>query len=114
MPSPCIHGFSADQCASCRTCSHGLPTGRCGRCLASTTPAARRIAIATAATPPAEEHLGYEIYYEPAVSGWLYRDPDANSSPLSYRSAFLARKAVSEVAERSVAKASRAAATSGS
>ena len=108
MPSPCIHGFPADQCASCRTCPHGLLTGRCGRCVASTTPA-RRGAAAAASDNPAEEHLGYEIYYVPAVSGWQYRGPDASPSALSYRSAFLARKAVDVDAARSTAKASRAA-----
>ena len=53
---------------------------------------------------PVEEHLGYEIFYVPAVSGWQYRDPDARQSPLSYRSAFLARKAVDQLPTRVTAK----------
>jgi hypothetical protein len=104
MSSPCIHGFSADQCAQCRTCPHGLTTGRCARCNAPITTAARRNAAASGPAIPAEEHRGYEIFYVPAVSGWHYRDPDANSSPLSYRSAFLARKAVDQIPVRATAK----------
>lgn len=106
MDSPCIHGFPAEQCASCRICPHGLLAARCGRCLTSTRTAAGRAAAATAAAPHSEEHRGYEIFYVPDVSGWQYRDPDANSSALSYRSAFLARKAVDEAATRTSANAS--------
>ena len=107
MLSPCIHGFSADQCASCRTCPHGLVTGRCGRCAAGSTAArrpARRTTTAAQPVTPVEDHLGYEIFYVPAVCGWQYRDPDARPSPLSYRSAFLARKAVDQLPTRVTAK----------
>ena len=41
-------------------------------------------------------HAGHEIFYEAAVSGWRYRAADAAASTLSYRSAFLARKAVDD------------------
>jgi hypothetical protein len=92
MTTPCKHGFLAHQCASCR--------------IAGTATAVRRGAPTTASVPSAEQHLGYEIFYVPAVSGWQYRGPDSNPSPLSYRSAFLARKAVADVAARSSAKAS--------
>ena len=53
------------------------------------------------------KHAGFEIFYVPEVSGWQYRAPDSTTSALSYRSVFLARKAVDEVADG--AKAPRAA-----
>lgn len=93
MTSPCQHGFPVHQCASCR--------------IAAAAAAARRGATTTPPVPQAEQHLGYEIFYVQAVSGWQYRGPDASPSPLSYRSAFLARKAVDEVAARSSGKAPR-------
>lgn len=46
---------------------------------------------------PSEEHAGFEIFFVPAVNGWQYRAPDSEPSPLSYRSAFLARKAVDQL-----------------
>jgi hypothetical protein len=97
MTNSCIHGFPADQCASCRTCPHGLTAGRCGRCVSA---ANTRRAPTTVAAKPSEEHRGFEIYYVPEVSGWHYRDAEARASELSYRSAFLARKAVDEIASR--------------
>jgi hypothetical protein len=87
----CIHGFSVEQCGSCRTCQHGLSTAACGRCNA---PVRTRKAAEPVGDRSTHEHAGHEIFYEPAVSGWRYRAPDAAASELSYRSAFLARKAV--------------------
>jgi hypothetical protein len=87
----CIHGFPTEQCVSCRRCEHGQPTSSCQKCRAA--PAARK-AIEPAGDRSTHEHSGYEIFYEPAVSGWRFRAPDATTSELSYRSAFLARKAV--------------------
>ena len=98
MSSSCIHGFPVEQCASCRSCPHGLTASRCGRCLAETSAAARRRLAATPAPHPAsEEHNGWEILYVPAVSGWQVRPPQADVIEGSYRSAFLARKAVDEL-----------------
>jgi hypothetical protein len=107
MTAPCIHGFDAQQCASCHTCPHGLTASRCGRCAAASTTAARRRPKPAVDTPPPVKHAGFEIFYVPEVSGWQYRAPDSSTSALSYRSIFLARKAVDEVADG--AKAPRAA-----
>jgi hypothetical protein len=96
MTSLCIHGFPADHCASCRNCPHGLVTSRCARCRATAAARTRRVAVPDA--PPSEEHAGYEIFFDPTVNGWLYRAPDATASSQSYRSAFLARKAVDQLA----------------
>ena len=90
MTTQCIHGFPSSQCMSCRTCQHGQTATNCSRCRAATT-ARKPVAVAE---QPSEDHAGFEIYYEPAVSGWRYRSEDASPSTLSYRSAFLARKAV--------------------
>lgn len=90
----CIHGFRTEQCASCRNCPHGLTTARCGRCIAANSSAARRRQTTTDEPHPSEEHAGFEIFYVPAVKGWQFRRPDAAPSPLSYRSIFLARKAI--------------------
>ena len=95
---PCIHGFRTEECASCRTCPHGLNASRCGRCVAATRAVSRRPRVVSTQTYPSEQHAGFEIFYEPAVTGWHYREADAAPSPLSYRSAFLARKAVDELA----------------
>jgi hypothetical protein len=93
----CFHGFPVEQCASCRTCSRGLTAGRCGRCLAESTVAGRRrLASSPAPEPPSEEHQGWQILYVPAVSGWQVQPPEADVMEGSYRSAFLARKAVDE------------------
>lgn len=43
---------------------------------------------------PDEERNGWQIYYVPELSGWQIRQPDAAPMPDSYRSLFLARKAV--------------------
>jgi hypothetical protein len=103
-----MHGFPVEQCASCRTCPHGLSAARCGRCLTESTAAARR--RAAAAAPPAhpsEEHQGWEIFYVPAVSGWQVRQPEAEVLEGSFRSAFLARKAVDEwIANRPAGRSS--------
>jgi hypothetical protein len=89
----CIHGFPSEHCVSCRTCEHGHPAGSCARCRTAT-PA--RKGVEPVGDQTSHDHAGYEIFYEPAVSGWRYRGADAAPSPLSYRSAFLARKAVDE------------------
>lgn len=91
MTAQCIHGFPTQQCVACRMCPHDQVTSSCARCRAES--AVRR------RTQPdvehaSEEHAGYEIFYEPAVSGWRFRGTDEAASALSYRSAFLARKAV--------------------
>jgi hypothetical protein len=95
MTSACKHGFPPGQCASCRACPHGLTASGCGRCQAAAAAASRRRVVA----PPAEgtashDHLGYEIFYVPEVNGWQFRGPDAAPSAESYRSVFLARKAI--------------------
>ena len=90
MTTQCIHGFPASHCMSCRTCEHGQTATNCSRCRAAST-ARKPVAVAA---QPSEDHAGFEIFYEPAVSGWRYRSEDASPSTLSYRSAFLARKAV--------------------
>ena len=107
MTLPCIHGFREQECAACQTCPHGLATSRCGRCAATTTAAARR-SVPRIEPPPSEEYSGFEIYYDPDVSGWHFRSPDAVESPLSYRSAFLARKAVDELGDAPVPARTRA------
>ena len=96
MSTQCIHGFLTDQCVSCRTCPHGQMTSNCVRCRA--TLAARPSSKTPVVTYPSEEHAGFEIFFEPAVSGWRYRGKDDAASQLSYRSAFLARKAVDGLA----------------
>jgi hypothetical protein len=52
--------------------------------------------LPTATVPPApdEQREGWEIFYVPALSGWQIRQPDTAPMPDSYRSLFLARKAV--------------------
>lgn len=99
MTLSCIHGFLADQCAACRNCPHGLPAARCGRCVSATAAAALRRRVATDTSHPPQEHRGFEILYVPEVSGWQFRSPDETLSPDSYRSAFLARKAIDAIAE---------------
>jgi hypothetical protein len=96
MNPVCIHGFPTEQCAACRTCPHGRSANQCGRCQAeATTATRRRITVASGPTPPSEEHNGFEIYFEPAVNGWRVRAPDDGSATdQSYRSVFLARKAI--------------------
>jgi len=99
MTAPCIHGFRTEECTSCRTCPHGLVTSRCGRCIrASSTPAGRKALLVSHDEHPSEERHGYEIVYVPELSGWQVRSPDRAPSDESYRSIFLARKAVDEMA----------------
>jgi hypothetical protein len=89
----CIHGFPSEQCVSCRNCEHGHQFSSCSKCR---TPIALRRVPEPTGDLTAHEHAGFEIFFDPAVSGWRYRAADATASRLSYRSAFLARKAVSE------------------
>jgi hypothetical protein len=80
MPASCIHGFQP---------------GQCGRCSPDTSQFARRSTKSDPlleSTP--EERLGWEIFYVPAVTGWRVRQPDTTALAASYRSLFLARKAV--------------------
>ena len=93
----CIHGFPISQCSSCRTCPHGFAAGSCSRCRAATPARARTKPVQPAVLPPAEEYAGYEIFFDPAVSGWRYRADESAPSQLSYRSAFLVRKAVDQL-----------------
>jgi len=97
MDSRCIHGFPTQQCGACRTCPHGLTASACVRCRALASAAGRQRSAPSVKTHPSEEHAGFEIFYVPALSGWQYRAPDSAPSPLSYRSAFLTRKAVDQV-----------------
>lgn len=102
MSSFCIHGFASDQCAACRTCDHGLITSRCGRCAADASTPRRTVAASRRATPegdlPESEQRGdWEIFYVPALSGWQVRGPEEAVIPTSYRSLFLARKAVDDL-----------------
>jgi hypothetical protein len=99
MTPQCIHGFRTDECASCQSCPHGLTVARCGRCAAAA--ASTRRALPVVAPPASEEYAGFEIFYDPAVSGWYYRAEEGAASAQSYRSAFLARKAVDRVATES-------------
>jgi hypothetical protein len=100
MSALCIHGFEAGQCASCRSCPHGLAPSRCGQCLAESATTSRNGAAADAPQPETEARNGWEIFYAPEVSGWRVRAAeDADFLPDSYRSLFLARKAVDQLAE---------------
>jgi hypothetical protein len=98
MTTLCIHGFRTEECASCRSCPHGLTAARCGRCATKARAVSRRTEATATQTYPSEQHAGFEIFYVPAVSGWHYRGADEAPSPLSYRSPFLARKAVDKLA----------------
>lgn len=101
MASLCIHGFRGAECAACRTCPHGVAASHCARCLSAA--ASSRPPRTRAETFPSQEYAGYEIFYVPAVSGWHFRAHDSISSPLSYRSVFLARKAIDNLATASEA-----------
>jgi hypothetical protein len=91
MPaSPCIHGFTPEHCAACRTCRHGLQTAKCGRCSATTRPAG----LPAEAPQPTEEYEGFEIYFVPVERSWYHRATDGTTSTESYRSAFQARRAI--------------------
>jgi hypothetical protein len=100
MSGSCIHGFPEAQCASCRPCPHGLASGRCGRCIGAAASASRKPTARITDDPGPEERDGFQIFYVPELSGWQYRDPEDRTSALSYRSLFLARKAVDEAAAR--------------
>jgi hypothetical protein len=107
MTELCIHGFSTEQCASCRTCPHGLISNRCGRCVATAARSARRKPSAMAeADASNSEHQGFEIVYVPAVTGWQVRGPGIEESE-SYRSVFLARRAIDKLASQPTAKGSK-------
>jgi hypothetical protein len=79
--------------------------------VSATAAAALRRKVGTDASHPAEEHRGFEILYIPEVSGWQFRGPDETLSPDSYRSAFLARKAVDAIAEGTASATTRARST---
>ncbi len=106
MSDQCVHGFRIAECASCHLCRHGLVSSRCVRCAAANAPRTRR-ASALETTPEPQEYEGFEIFYAPDVSGWRFRAPDAAPSVLSYRSAFLARKAIDEAQEPKAARGAR-------
>jgi hypothetical protein len=76
--SPCIHGFEAGQCASCHPPNPP-----------------------DAPQPIDEERDGWQIFYVPDLSGWQIRRPDTAPTPDSYRSLFLARKAVDQMVANS-------------
>jgi hypothetical protein len=108
MTPPCIHGFRTDECTACRTCPHGLVTSRCARCIkASSTPAGRKALLVAHGEHPSEERAGYEIFYVPALNGWQVRSDDEALSTESYRSIFLARKAVDDLAGAATTKESK-------
>jgi hypothetical protein len=108
MNSPCIHGFRTEQCAACRACPHGLVSSQCGRCLkASSTPAGRKALLSAVGTYPSEQRAGFEIFYAPELNGWRYRADEIAPSVESYRSVFLARKAVDQLAAAEPAKGSK-------
>lgn len=93
MTTECIHGVPTQQCAACRTCAHGLTASRCGRC---------RAALARKPAPtdqPSQQYERYEIFFVPSENSWYYRAPDDGGSVSneSYRSAFQARRAVTEM-----------------
>jgi hypothetical protein len=104
----CIHGFQTDQCASCRACPHGLPVSKCGRCRSDAVAASRRRVVPRhPANTEADSYHGFEIVFTPDVNGWHYRAPDSSLSPMSYRSAFLARKAVDALGDAPVTEKPR-------
>ena len=95
MTSPCIHGFRTEQCAACRSCPHGLVSSQCGRCVkATSTPAGRKALLSAVHAYPSEQRAGFEIFYVPSLNGWRYQADESAPSVESYRSVFLARKAV--------------------
>ena len=99
MTIPCIHGFRTEECTACRSCPHGLVTSRCSRCIkASSTPAGRKALLVAHGDHPSEERAGFEIFYVPELNGWQVRGDGAIPSSESYRSIFLARKAVDDLA----------------
>jgi hypothetical protein len=94
MTDRCIHGFEPQTCASCRRCVHGLAESRCGVCVPRTAREAT-LMLANDQPRPPEEHRGYQILYVAGQRSWFTRpDPDAPLSAESYRSSFLARRAI--------------------
>jgi hypothetical protein len=105
MTVPCIHGFRTEECTACRSCPHGLVTSRCSRCIkASSTPAGRKALLVAHGDHPSEERAGFEIFYVPELNGWQVRSNDEAASAESYRSVFLARKAVDDLAAAGAAR----------
>jgi hypothetical protein len=100
MTPQCIHGFLTAHCASCASCVHGQMASACVRCRSAV--ASRKAPQPVTAQLP-QQHAGYDIIFEPEVSGWRYRAADSAGSPQSYRSAFLARKAVDQLGTAAVA-----------
>lgn len=80
-------------------------TSNCTKCRAPAP--TRKASQVVGPVPPTEEHGGYEVYFEPEVSGWRYRGAESAPSPLSYRSAFLARKAIDQLGDEPERKSSR-------
>ncbi len=107
MSTHCVHGFRVAECASCHPCPHGLVISRCARCAAAARAPRTKRSSAPEPSPQPEKYAGFEIFYAPDVSGWRFRAPDAAPSALSYRSAFLARKAVDEAQEDKSARGAR-------
>jgi hypothetical protein len=107
MSGLCIHGFDAGQCASCLTCQHGLVSSRCGACISGSAARARTTRPAAALSAEPEARNGWEIFYAPEVSGWRVRAPEAAVLPDSYRSLFLARKAVDQMTPSSASRTAR-------
>lgn len=94
MTDRCIHGFDAQICSSCRRCAHGLLDSRCGICTPRTAREAT-VMLQNDGPRPSEEHRGYEIFYAAGTRSWYYRaDPDSPPSRESFRSAFMARRAI--------------------
>lgn len=97
MTDRCIHGFEAQTCASCRRCQHGILEARCAICAPRTARQAT-VQLANEAARPSETHRGYEISYVPRERSWYIRAED-ETDPVkgSYRSAFLARRAIDAI-----------------
>ena len=99
MTDRCKHGFEPQTCASCRRCAHGIAESRCGVCVPRTAREAT-LMLANDQPRPAEEHRGYEILYVAGQRSWFTRsDPDAPLSAASYRSSFLARRAIDRLVD---------------
>lgn len=84
MPPPCMHGFQPGQCASCRSADRPATVADGSKVNGS--------------ADDVEERQGWEIFYVPALTGWQVRAPESQALPDSYRSLFLARKAVDRMA----------------
>lgn len=62
--------------------------------MAESSAVARRKPVLASQPQPDEEREGWEIFFVPALSGWQVRAPEAAVMDGSFRSLFLARKAV--------------------